>query len=275
MATAEAVVLLGWMSRDEAIQYLRDECVFDPPLTEHAAELLWRPFHQAVEVIENRLATAPDRLELSGEEREAADRFLDHFRGRNNILDVVKVDPTRLVARQLYVTVERAQRWRVDHTDLRSWCETCIPLPTASDPQYNLSIEAGLNSMNIELPHAEFGFAFDPQHGFQIPEFCKHVGVTEFGDRMMLFAGYHRAYECLANIKTLGKQRSLLAALSADADILLSPSAPDQRLRAMLSGPRPALLGDFLDEHFGARLRVRKKQYQLQIRARVVGINMQ
>jgi hypothetical protein len=116
-------------------------------------------------------------------------------------------------------------------------------------------------------------FGFVPPAGFQIQEQARHVSVTAYDNRLLLWAGYHRSYARIASANPEGMDRSLLVVLTTDATFLFSHDSPNQGLRAMLCGLRPPLLGDFLDESLFMRVKLRRRRYELQIRAKVVSIN--
>jgi hypothetical protein len=102
--------------------------------------------------------------------------------------------------------------------------------------------------MDVAVPHGEFAFVFNQQIGqFQVQELARHISVTRFQDRMLLWAGYHRSYAFMTNENPDGIERSLLVALTTDADFLVSAQSPNQGLRAVICGLRPPLFRDFLD----------------------------
>ncbi len=270
--TVETLVLLGWMERDSGISFLR-QCVFDPPITDEQAIAIWQEYHAKVEAIPEREAKAPERITLRDDEREVADRFLEthRSRGATNILDIVKVDPRDLVIHQLSIVLDRARAY-MDHVTARTWCmRHCLATPNAQ--QHTLEIQAGMNAMNIKVPHAEFGFVFLPNGGFQVQEMARHLSVTAFDNRMLLWAGYHRSFARMASTNPDATDRSLLAVLTTDADFALSPDAPNQGLCAMVRGVRPPLLRDFLDDRLFIRVQLRKKRFELQIRSNVVAVD--
>jgi hypothetical protein len=78
----------------------------------------------------------------------------------------------------------------------------------------------------------------------------------------------------MANIAPDAIDRSLLVVLTTDGDFLLSADSPNQGLREMLRGPRPPLFRDFFDDRFVMKVKLRKKRFELQIRAQLVGINV-
>lgn len=49
--TVAAKVLLGWMERDQAVTYLRNECVFPNPISEEEATEMWRIRNERVHAL--------------------------------------------------------------------------------------------------------------------------------------------------------------------------------------------------------------------------------
>jgi len=272
--TVEAKVLPGWMERDFAVHYLMNECVLDPPLTGERALVLWQEYHARVEALPEREANAPVRLPLNREEQQAAEDFLRFHRSLGpggSVRDVIKIDPTGLVAYQFYVVLDKVAEY-TDHVTANTWCaRNC--LITVRRPQ-QIQVHHALNAMDVDVPHGEFAFIFNQQLGrFEVIEQARHVSVTAFQNRMILWAGYHRSYARMASANPDGTDRSLLVALTTDADFFVSTHSPNQGLRAMVRGSRPCLLGDFLDESFFMQVKLRKKRFQLQVRSQIVPIN--
>ena len=112
---------------------------------------------------------------------------------------------------------------------------------------------------NVELPHAEFLFAFNGQ-AFGIIQGGPHVSVSELQNRTVLWAGYHRTYALAATVNPDANERSVLAALTTEAGLA---TATNQPLRDLLLGERPALLGDFFDERLFIEVELHRKRYEL------------
>jgi hypothetical protein len=74
-ATLEAIALLGWMERDEVLEFLRKRCLFDPSLTEEQALAIWQPFRRRVEALPPRNIEPPRRRMLNPEDRDCELRF--------------------------------------------------------------------------------------------------------------------------------------------------------------------------------------------------------
>jgi hypothetical protein len=272
MTAMETILLLGWMERETALSYLCKECVDLPPFSETEAESLWSEYRARVGALPERAANSPARLNLTSEEKDAAEKFLAPFRAASNshIQDVVKVNPMGLVVHQLYMTLDKANEY-MDHAAARSWCRRqCLTVR----PKEVKWLEGNFrrNAADIRVPHREFAANFLPGNTFGVEELGAHVSATEFGNRMLLWAGYHRAYARMASIKE-DAERSLLVVLSHDADHIFAPDSPDPRLRAKLLGPRPPIFADFFDDRLFLKLKLRKKRFELRIRASVVPVD--
>jgi hypothetical protein len=267
-------VLLGWLAREEAVKYLREYCSFRPTLTEQAAEALWAEKKAAVDALEPRIATSPPTLEMTPAEREAANRFLSFMRkkpgGLGMITDVVKQDPRGLVLRQFDINLDRANEHAV-HIEAATWCaRNCLATERADA---NLNYKAVNDGWNFSLPHGEFALGWDGRV-FSIVLGGPHVAVSALGTRTILWTGYHRCYARMATVNPAIRDRSVLAALTVEGTRTLGPDSTNQPLRALVLGDRPALLGDFLDERLFIEVEIPRKQYELQIRCRVVPSNV-
>jgi hypothetical protein len=272
-AAMETILLLGWMERDVALSYLCKDCVDLPRYSETEAESLWREYRDLVGALPARAATSPPRLDLTSEEKKAAEKFLAPYRlaGNSHIRDVIRVDPMGLVVHQLYMTLAKAREF-MDHATARSWCiRQCL----AVRPKENKILQGNFrrNSAEIEIPHREFAVNFQPGNTFGIEELAAHVSATEFAGRTLLWAGYHRAYARIASFEADAIERSLLVVLSHDGDYLVDPDSPEPELRATLLGLRPPLFADFFDERLFLKVNLRKKRYELRLRASVEAVS--
>jgi hypothetical protein len=269
----ETILLLGWMERDVAVSYLCNDCVGVPPYSEAEAESLWSEYRALVAALPERAAKSPGRLKLTSEEEDAAEKFLAPHRqaGNSHIQEVIKVNPMGLVIHQLYMTLDVAKPYR-DHATARSWCiRQCL----AVRPQETKMLRGKFrrNGAEIEIPHREFAANFVPGNTYAVEELGAHVSATEFEERILLWAGYHRAYARMVSLKPDAPDRSLLVVLSKDADYVLGPDSPEPELRATLLGPRPPIFADFFDERLFLKVKLRKKRYELRIRASVEAVD--
>jgi len=269
----ETILLLGWMERDVALSYLCKDCVDSPPFSEAEAESLWNEYRALVSALPERAAKSPERLKLNSEEKDAAEKFLATHRqaADPHIKEVIKVNPMGLVIHQLTMTLDVAKPY-MDQAAARSWCiRQCL----AVRPRETKMLRGNFrrNGADIEVPHREFAANFVPGNTFGVEELAAHVSATEFGDRILLWAGYHRAYARMASLKPDASDRSLLVVLSKDADYILAPDSPEPELRATLLGARPPLFADFFDERLFLKVRLRRKRFELRIRASVEAVD--
>jgi hypothetical protein len=268
-------VLLGWLTRQEAVRYLQNDCIFDPPLTTEQAAALWAEKKAVVDALEPRTAPSPTTLEMTASEREAANKFLAFHRrkpgGLGGIREVIKTDPSGLVLRQFDITIDRANE-HAAHIQSPNWCAlNCLATERVTP---NLNFAAVPNGWNFGLPHGEFLLAFNGQ-AFGIVVGAPHISVSPIGERSILWAGYHRCYARASNVNPATNDRSVLAALTNEGTLAVGPGATNQTpLRDLVLGDRPPLFGDFFDERLFIEVELQHKRYELQIRVEVARLNV-
>lgn len=266
-----AKIMLGWLPKESAVQFLTTECIFNEPMDSEQAERIWAQYHERVEALPERNCLAPQPIPLSREEQAIADNFMRSHRQNVNVRGVIKINPLNLVTHQPHVNLNQCANYSHDAISAARYAKHSLAI---AQGVHNLAIRAGLNLMDVDVPHGEFAFVFNQNAGqFQILELARHVSVTTFQNRMLLWAGYHRSYAFMANANPDGIERSLLVALTTDADFLVSPQSPNQGLRAIVCGLRPPLFRDFLDANFFMEVNLKRKRWVLQVRAACVGID--
>ncbi|HEY6249432.1 MAG TPA: hypothetical protein VI685_05700, partial [Candidatus Angelobacter sp.] len=121
-------VLLGWMARDQATEFLLQECFFDPPITARGAQRIWQKYRKRVEALPERKILAPARLRLSPAEREHAEKFLTYWRslGPPVSTEVVKIDLFKTVIGQFCVVTKVADSYSA-RVQGNSWLHDCLP----------------------------------------------------------------------------------------------------------------------------------------------------
>ncbi len=275
----DAIVLLGWLDSEEAVEFLRKDCIFELPLTEGEAKEKWGGYRQRVDALQPREARAPELLHLTNKEKESARRFLAEMyrNGIRNIRDVIKIDPSSLVLHQLVVVLDKAGEYQGRVSSMDGWIRECLPTKLTEHQLQVTFKQSGTNSsMDVSLPHGEFFFAQNPMTGaFQVVQGGRHVTVQSFDHRMLLTAGYHRTYARVSCATPEANERPVLVALVRETlPSSQSALAGNKRLSA-LRGLRPPLFGDFLDDRLFMRVRLRKKRYALEVRARVVALDVE
>jgi hypothetical protein len=270
-ASVDAVVLLGWMAESHAVAMLTDPVAWGTPMTQECARQTWAEYRARVEALPEREAIAPVRLPITGfHEQEAIKEFRRRFKGAANILDVIRIDPMGLVVHQLLIVLDRSNTYAAKTSSVQGWLKHAL---LCDGPPPPMNVRAAFNAIDVEIPHSEFVFGFHPNTGFGPQQLARHVNATAFNNRLMLWAGYHRSYARMLSMAPDAIDRSLVVALTADGNFKVSPASPNQGEREMLTGARPPLFSDFFTDGFFMKVKLRKKRYELQIRANIVAID--
>lgn len=282
-ATLEAIALLGWMERDEALDFLRSRCVFDPPLTENQAVTTWEPYRQRVEALPPRQIVVPRRRMMNPDDKDWERKFLAFSRGAGaKVKSAVKIDLLELIVHQKWILTGRAAGYGPRLRNARAWKEICLPIQPERQ-QFNMTIRTsdfGLKTeIDIDIADGEWLFpVLKDQNGelFMKPgPALKYVTVTQpEPDRMMLLSGYHRCYAWALNERAAGDGTEC-PALVALAENVVAPVIPgnETAFDRLIRGVRPALFADFFDERFFMRVFLLRKRYEMQIREQIAQID--
>jgi hypothetical protein len=264
MMTLTGKLLLGWMSKNEALAYLCEEAV--PPFTEEAAIELWENYRVRVAALGNRQYDKPGTAPHNLKEKLATERIIKAARakGNHNIKGLIKLDPLNLVVHQLRIFEELSAAYRPLLRQPVSRVQTCLP-PLPSSRQLNTNTVGGKTI--VELPHGEFQMVIGPQKKMEISEHARHIAVTAYDNRFLLWAGYHRTYALvLANQEYPEEiERLLPAVLTTDADDFLGAGSRFPEKRDMVRSACPAVFRDFLDADLCVDIKLRKRRCQIEI----------
>ncbi len=118
------------------------------------------------------------------------------------------------------------------------------------------------------MPHYEYTVPSTNQDDFQVEEGNRYITVKEFGGRMLLSTGTHRAHVAMYRATPEETVPPLFAVLESDAlDGFFSPEpkAPAPFKRDMVCGACPPLLTDFFDPHLCLDLPQRKRRMVLRV----------
>src|SRR5713226_5224645 len=153
-STVDAKILLGWMGRQEAVSYLRNDCWFDPGLTDAQAEALWLPYKARVEGLAERAIVEPQRFPIPAQHKQHVAHFLAKLKGPE-VLDVINVDPMGLLVYQRYVVTDRADHHAQGNGD---WARKSLVIERPAQ-QMPVTSEDGI--VKIKFPHAEHRVILD------------------------------------------------------------------------------------------------------------------
>lgn len=264
------IALPGWMQREQAVRFFTEDCVFSPPLSGVAAESLWNEWHERAAALPARDA-AIERLELTAPEQDYAGKFLDFLKSIGVPgVEVVKVDPLQLVVAQYHIATDRAAEYAGSVATATEWLDVALPTE-AHNPHLNINFTRRSleTDIDIELPHAEFLFGVHPHGGFGPRELLPYVGVINVSNRFLLNKGYHRLYARISVTEARHPDRLSLVAL--DPGTLQRPPGEDSFSAGLdVFGKRPALLADYFTEGLAMPVLLRRKQYRLEVKARLV-----
>jgi hypothetical protein len=260
----DGVVLLGWKTRDAALDLLQNSCHFDPPLTDSAGEALWAEYRGRVNERRGREIQPPERRPFTGEEQRLIERFRDTMKAsRISVGDVIKVDPVRLVVHQLEITTAQSDAAARRLRTASDWSlEFLVSRASLTAPP---KVKHVPNAIDLELPHGEWLLNFDPVRGFMVTEGGRHVGVTTMNSRLALWSGYHRTYAAVVHARS--REPGILAVVEDEALALEAPRTCG--LRAARSD-NPPIFDDFLNPDLALRVQFRRKRFTMQVRARMV-----
>lgn len=248
MKTLAGRLLLGSMTREEARVALCDACHFDPAMTTVKAEQLRQKYKQRVDALPERPSTAPTELAFDSLEREIADEFLATTKkhGAKNVVDVVKVSPSDLLAHQFHIVTDLSNKYDDALRTPASWARACLGFGMLSG-----KVDAVQRGSRIvaQLPHAEYRCSFTPEGNPNIIESQPMIGVVRTNESLWLWSGYHRAYAALRAQNT-----PILAA------VVTHPVVPE-----VVLGPRAARLSDYLSETLAMSVRMWRVRYELHI----------
>jgi len=259
-STVKAKLLLGWMSRKEALQAL-NSCIFDKYLSERKALALWKEYRERVENLEPRNPIYPQGIPLTEAEQRAVESHIARLRGTPNgqyLHEVIKIHPGDLVAKQFQVITERCDTYATEMEDEERRINHCLGVGLNFKGQL-VPRHLGPRRVVIDLPH--FEFLVEPNgNGLGIRERDRYITAVPIGERIILWAGYHRTYTLLCQLAgDAAGGAPLLTVMTGIPDVerfLAIPSAA----RETVLGDRPALLRDFLDENLFMTVNLRKRR---------------
>ncbi|HEV2304201.1 MAG TPA: hypothetical protein VGR93_01660 [Candidatus Acidoferrales bacterium] len=260
--TLDALILPGWMERDEAVN-LFGQCYFDPPLADGQAEATWKQYRDRVQALPARNVQPAKRHPIPARDSHLVQQFLQKFRiPGTDVSDVININPMECVIYQNFVVTDRADEHKRQNGP---WSRKTLVLdrPTAQLP---MRLEQG--TIKFTLPHAEHMFAFS-NGWFQIQQFAGFVSVTDIGGgKLLLKAGYHRSFAFArgAMNEPDAKDKCVLVALTTTLPPQLAPTAPQHGLRTTVLGSCPPLFSDFFDSNLAMAVKLRKKRYEAHLR---------
>jgi hypothetical protein len=277
-ATLSAIALVGWMERDEAMDFLRNLCFFDPPLDESGALAVWHDYRHRVDALGDRPVVLPKKRMMDPEEKDWERRFLTFARGAGaTVKSVVKVNLMELIVHQKSVLIGRSEEYAAKLVNARAWRELALPIGPDTFPiKANTRIGGTKTEVDIDIPHGEWALSPCVCNGelhMKPAPALRHVTVIEVEpDRLLLWSGYHRSYARALIAQPDGRG---LPALVALAENVVSPpiAGKETPFDRLVRGRRPPFFADFFDERLFMRVALRRRRPQMQIRSDIAWID--
>ena len=273
MVTLRGRVLLGWMSREEGVNFLINDCEFNPPINVAEAENIWRDYRHRAEALPERPLIMPNRLGLSVQEIAHIQRFrkfVNSF-GPNSIIDVAKINILELRIIQYYIATERSEIYRQATPHHNNWIGETLPTSIHPTQIRFTGQQTGMNtSYTIEIPHAEHVFSCDAAGKFSASQLLRHVTIMENGGCAYLTAGYHRCFAICFSVPTATVPSAVVAVA---VNTLTTPPATSNAALGVTDsdlgpyGTRAAIFADFFTDDLFMEVNLRKKRYQIQVQA--------
>jgi hypothetical protein len=281
--TVHARILPGWMSHQDAINYLTNECV--PPITVQDAEEIWRQYRQRVEALADNRIVTPQYLPMNTQESTHANNFMQFLntRGPHQVSRVVKIGLRDLVLTQYNVVTDRCDDYCHRTTTPAEWLNEFLPLtvlPAETQARFSLGPPASPHPLSshieIDIPHGEFALLpLQTDQGLMVfgaAQFMRHVTGCETQNRLLLKAGYHRTYARILSAPTATVPTALIA---LELNTCVPPANQPPAVPGETTGTadltpfgcRAALFLDFFTEGLFMDVLLKRKRYQLLVKS--------
>ena len=265
-------ILPGWMSEVTAVHFFTKALV--PALSEEEAKFLWQGFYERSRALPARTPNL-DKFQLNDEEQAHAAEFMALARGLGGsfgeIIDVIKVDLRALLAVQHIVVTERSHDYAALSLGDAAWRNEFLPV-VLFPPQIGLRYAIGYPSHShpchttilFDIPSAEFAFLPQGNGTFAVSELPRYVLACAREGTLILRNGYHRSLARIRSVET-GEVPTTLLAL---ANFRSGDALAEKELASTHSDLPTALMKDYLTEGLFMDVKMRRKRYQIEVKAR-------
>jgi hypothetical protein len=247
--TVNAKALLGWMTEDEALKFLKN-CVFDSPLSDDDLRNLWIEYRDKVAALGSRNITPIQPYKLTLAEESTGKTHVNRFRktGGVNVKRVVKVDPLKLAIHQLWVVTDRSKAYETACTDKNARLRLSLGIGLENRTPIGPAKRNG-DWLIKDVPHGEFRpYAMSGADDFIVQEQARFISLTAFDSRILLWAGYHRTYALVSHTNPDDTVRLLVGTLVSDGEDFLGAASSLPAKRDIVRGCCPPLFGDFFGD---------------------------
>src|SRR5947209_6498727 len=142
-------VLLGWMPRQQAVQFLLDECDTGRDMSIGRAEDLWKEFRERVDGLPARSDSAPETFALDEADQEVERRFRTLHPHATDVIGFVRLNPLELQVHQLQVVSDPLMGYS-EKMQRDGWLKTALPEGFENHP---IRWRVEQSQLVFELPH--------------------------------------------------------------------------------------------------------------------------
>jgi hypothetical protein len=259
--TVPAKFLLGWMSHNEALRALKS-CYFEKALKDKDAIKLWRTYRDKVRALPVREIPEIPPIPFTDAEDVAITAHLADLNSGPKarfLPEVIKVNPSNIIARQFYVLTDHSQNHGDDMNCENARIEKFLGIGLGFTGQLRPK-RVSRKLIEIDLPHMEYVVEATPG-GFNFKERDRYaLAVRSPNDRLVLWGGYHRTHAVLCQLAgEAAAVAPLLTVMRGIPEVDTFFAVPSTARDSVL-GDRPPLLCDFLDEDLFIKVNLRKKR---------------
>ena len=283
MTTFKGRALLGWMSKDDAVRFLLEDCRFDRPMDRATAEAHWHGYRDRVLALPQRHFAIAAPVGVTPAEAGHAKRLALYLAsiGHHDAMPARTVDLCELAVRQYMVVTDLAEEYAKTIGDTANWLNECLPLARANGTFGWRHQMRGMSAyIECDIPHGEWFFQPLGNGAFAPVEGLRHVTAMDGADRTYLWAGYHRSF---AKVLTTPMANAPTALVLFARNVVVPAPAPGVPMLGVAMnagiddlgffGSRGAKFGDFFTDGLYMDIDLRKKRYQLQVQATWVALD--
>ncbi len=196
--------------------------------------------------------------------------------GFGAISGVIRVDLRKVLAVQHIVVTERSHDYAALSLGDAAWRNEFLPV-VMFPPQIGMRYSVGYPSHGhpchttilFDIPSAEFAFLPQQNGSFAISELPRYVVACERNGTLILRNGYHRSLARMRNAVTGEVPTALVAKMAFDSGNALA----EKELASTHSDLPPALMEDYQTEGLYMDVQMRRKRYQIEVKARWLAVD--
>jgi hypothetical protein len=272
--TLDCRVLLGWMSGQQAVHFLLNECRMERAMSIGQAEDLWKEYRARVEELPSRAGAPVRTFQLDAANRAIQQEFLEAHPEASDVTGFTLIHPLDLQVHQLQIVTD-SSLGLASEIQRNGWLKTALLREPENHP---IRWRAEQSQLVFELPHPEFALTAPapPDARMRIVPLPAWVSVAKFEDRTLLVNGYHRTFAAASRMHFAPGDRRENSLLFPVSSVLPFPDPPNRQTREELLGPRPPRFADFFDRSLALPVKLpRHTRYEMRVKVEIAGVRVE